>query len=449
MPVPLWFDYQVYMENKLEQMQTSRSDYSMDKLVAAFEKAGFAGEEGAFRHFQKWGHFEDVSPNALFDADYYYQSKALDFYMQKGLSEDEIRSDMETYAGSIRKAIADAGMDAWTHYIRYGTAEGIDPSETFSTNSYMNLKLDALQASDPDHGWTRAEMLAAFAKAGLNALEHAVQYGTDAADPRNGECIFWQDSAHTVPVDVNNEPLLPDDEGNGQDSGDAWPYADDAFFIVGFEGKNFIFDDAADGTWIYTGNDVIDAEKSSTDSSDDEMCWAAACSNMLTWTGLSGFKDEDATMRYFVTHFDNQPKSFIDGMSEYFDSVNLDSSQYVDGYLLPQIEENIMNSVVSLLSSGYAVGMSVSGSYGTHALTVWGASWNDEAYTGILVTDSDDQQVSDPACAPNSLRLAHLDASVENGSFGPYIDYVLEQYGRIDEIFYLGSSTIDADMQGA
>ena len=448
MPVPLWFDYQAYMENKLEQIQAGRSDYSMDNLVADFEKAGFAGEEGAFRHFLEWGHSEDVSPNALFDADYYYQSKALDFYRQKGLSEDEIRSDMETYAGSIRKAIADAGMDAWTHYTRYGTAEGIDPSRTFSTDTYLNLKLDALQASDPDHGWTRAEMLDAFAKAGLNALEHAVQYGTDAADPRNGECVFWQDSSHTVPVYVNNGPLLPDDGGNGQD-GDAWPYADDAFFIAGFEGKNVIFDDADDGTWIYTGNDVIDAEKSSTDSSDDDMCWAAACSNMLTWTGLSGFKDEDATMRYFVTHFDNQPKSFIDGMSEYFDSVNLDSSQYVDGYLLPQIEENIMNSVVSLLSSGYAVGMSVSGSYGTHALTVWGASWNDEAYTGILVTDSDDQQVSDPACAPNSLRLAHLDASVENGSFGPYIDYVLEQYGRIDEIFYLGSSTIDADMQGA
>ncbi len=193
-----WFEYSVYMSNKLTQMQGDDPDYTMNDLVAAFNKYGFSGEEGAYNHFLKYGHKEDVSPNSLFDADYYYQSKAINYYTSSAggsMDKDDVLANIELYAANMKAAIAKCGMDAWTHFTKYGTKEGVNPSANFNTDEYMAAKLTALQAQDSS--WTEDKMYAAFKKAGLNALNHSIQYGTDPTTAKAGEAQCWTDATHT------------------------------------------------------------------------------------------------------------------------------------------------------------------------------------------------------------------------------------------------------------
>ncbi len=221
MATKAWFQYSVYMNNKLASMQENVDPaYTMPKLVAAFEAAGFSGETGAYRHFCKYGHTEDISPNALFDAEYYYTAKTYKFYEAQGVSETEITANLDLYVSNIKAAFAKAGLDAWTHYIKYGTAEGINPSASFNTGAYMSMKLAALQAAEPSAGWTEENLFEAFQKANVNALEHAILYGTDSENTKVGECVFWQDSAHTVLVEEvahTDDPIPnPEDDHEGQ-----------------------------------------------------------------------------------------------------------------------------------------------------------------------------------------------------------------------------------------
>ncbi len=204
MAVKAWFNYSTYMANKLVQMQETYPDenWTSAKLNAAFEKAGFVGDTGAQAHFQKYGHTEDVSPNKYFDAKYYYESKAIKYYTEQvaesqRMTKDEVLKDLDTYAKNMEGAIKAAHMDAWTHYIKYGTAEGVNPSNSFSTSNYMADKLAALQAADPSAGWTEESMNAAFKKAGLNALEHFMEY----AGKSESEVSSTDIATYVVPED--------------------------------------------------------------------------------------------------------------------------------------------------------------------------------------------------------------------------------------------------------
>ena len=201
MATPKWFDYELYMKHKLTQMQESDSTYTMNDLVAAFNEHGFSEAEGAYKHFQKYGHKEDVSPNGLFDAEYYYQSKALQYYQLEengGMTVDQIKANMDLYAANMKQAIAKAGMDAWTHYTKYGTAEGVNPSAGFDTEAYMEAKYEAWSATEAGSGKTLDEMKAIFKSANINALAHAFQYGTDSTTATAGEAQCWTDENHTA-----------------------------------------------------------------------------------------------------------------------------------------------------------------------------------------------------------------------------------------------------------
>ena len=204
MATKAWFDYATYMGNKLTQMQALEPNegWNATKLKAAFEKAGFIGDEGAQTHFLKYGANEDVSPNQYFDADYYYKAKAIQYYTSEAggsHTEDEVRANLAKYALDVEGLIRKAGMNAWSHYTKYGTAEGINPSDGFNTEAYMQAKLEAMGT-----GWTMDSLNAAFKKAGLNALAHAMQYGGDSASTATGEVAVWSDTAHTAFADDYN-----------------------------------------------------------------------------------------------------------------------------------------------------------------------------------------------------------------------------------------------------
>jgi hypothetical protein len=159
---PAWFNDDAYMQSRAGGTDTSA-------VKEAFFNAGFIGRDGDYVHFQLYGQYEDASPSSLFNAEYYYRSKAAQFYNR------DISQVTEELAGNMRQAIKGAGMNAWTHYQQYGSNEGVDASIQFDTEAYMQAKLNQMQRSNP--GYTMDQLEHDFAQAGLGAVAHYEAYG--------------------------------------------------------------------------------------------------------------------------------------------------------------------------------------------------------------------------------------------------------------------------------
>ena len=179
MAIPTWFDATKYLENKLAQLQTIDPEgkqngdkaWDADSLTAAMEAAGFKGEEGAYQHFMTYGAAENVSPNAAFDVDFYLAAKA-----------DQLNKEQPGANWTVNKvyeAIQAAGMNVWQHYELYGSQEGVATSADFDSEKYFSEKTRLMNETKEDgrSDWSVAEVKAAFAEAGLSALEHYNIYG--------------------------------------------------------------------------------------------------------------------------------------------------------------------------------------------------------------------------------------------------------------------------------
>lgn len=247
MAIEAWFDYDVYMFNKLTQMKATdpSGNWTMDKLVQTFADAGFLGAEGAQQHFLQYGANEDVAPNRFFNATEYYEAKAAQYY---GKSPSDV-TDLEV--ANMKVAIHDAGMNAWTHYQMYGTSEGVNPSNAFDTSAYMEAKLAAMQAAEPDKGWTMDMLNDAFQAAGLSALEHFALYGGKGA----GEVAETYDgvtipTAYLVPEDQKVKPVV---------TGETYTLTGESDIITGTIG-NDLFDAPLgnDGKETLSDGDMLD-----------------------------------------------------------------------------------------------------------------------------------------------------------------------------------------------
>lgn len=177
MATPKWFDANAYMQNKLAQMQATDPDYSWDELYDAFRDAGFVGEEGQYEHFVKFGAAEEVAPNAYFDADEYYAAKAKQYY------EEELKQEFtgsEEQIANVKNLIKTAGMNAWTHYQQFGSAEGVNPSNAFDASDYCAAKAEAMnkagQKAPDGTEWTAEKIAEAIDQAGMSVLEHYLTY---------------------------------------------------------------------------------------------------------------------------------------------------------------------------------------------------------------------------------------------------------------------------------
>ena len=179
MAIPTWFDATKYLENKLAQLQAIDPEgkqngdkaWDADSLTAAMEAAGFKGEEGAYQHFMTYGAAENVSPNAAFDVDFYLAAKA-----------DQLNKEQPGANWTVNKvyeAIQAAGMNVWQHYELYGSQEGVATSADFDSEKYFSEKTRLMNETKEDgrSDWSVAEVKAAFAEAGLSALEHYNIYG--------------------------------------------------------------------------------------------------------------------------------------------------------------------------------------------------------------------------------------------------------------------------------
>ena len=172
MSAPAWFDKDVYLANKLAQLQADEPNNGWDmlKMLEAFNNAGFNPftDDGIYAHFVAFGNAEGISPNAYFDEGTYFTNKLAQLQAtepDKGW----------TSVDQVKEAFADAGLSAWDHYTLYGAAEGVSPSKYFDTNAYMKAKLAQMQADDPAYTMTQLEQ--AFKDADLNPIEHYILYG--------------------------------------------------------------------------------------------------------------------------------------------------------------------------------------------------------------------------------------------------------------------------------
>lgn len=167
MSIPSWFDPNAYFDNKL----AATEGYNELTLTKAFADAGFSGDEGLYEHFVRFGASEGLSPNSYFNVDEYLFAKAQDYFNTTAVSQNQIRS--------MFLAFENAGMTPWEHYLQYGAAEGINPSNSFDNDLYLAAKLAQLQADEPDAGWTLDALNQALTDGGLTPLTHYMAYGVN------------------------------------------------------------------------------------------------------------------------------------------------------------------------------------------------------------------------------------------------------------------------------
>lgn len=195
MATPKWFDANVYMQNKLAQLKAQEPDanWGWDELYDAFRDAGFVGEEGQYEHFVKFGAAEEVAPNAYFDADEYYAAKAKQYY------EEELKQEFtgsEEQIANVKNLIKTEGMNAWTHYQQFGSAEGVNPSNAFDAAAYCAAKAAAMGGD-----WTAEKIADAIADAGMSVLEHYLTFaGTGEGEVAAGS---------TYPVSEDEQVVVP------------------------------------------------------------------------------------------------------------------------------------------------------------------------------------------------------------------------------------------------
>ncbi|MBN2216326.1 MAG: proprotein convertase P-domain-containing protein, partial [Pirellulales bacterium] len=260
------------------------------------------------------------------------------------------------------------------------------------------------------------------------------------------------------------------------------PPAELASRILGFDGDTSLYLGEAGGALgdvtptgdsylIYEewGGTWCDAEKIPSDdgdlwptgyagADDDWMCWAAAASNVLAWTGwgqVGGMTTCDDIFEYFQDHWTDQGGLMEYGWDWWFDGTN-DSQGWtgwsqVDvtggGFYLGEnfdsyhhasySTSSAVSSIDTYLQNGWGVAIGIYTSGGGHAITVWGVSEDASGYTGIWVSDSDDSKTL--SSAPDRLRYYEVEYSggrwyLQNfyGSNSWYIGAVeaLEQYAN-------------------
>lgn len=168
--------------------------------------------------------------------------------------------------------------------------------------------------------------------------------------------------------------------------------------------------------WDDYGGTYSDAEKNPDNTEDDLMCWAAAASNVLAWTGWGAvIGSADDIFSYYQDHWTDNGGNPYYAWEWWFNGIN--SSQGEPGY--SQVDSDgggfwsatyryedyvwstrwsgedslAMENIYDLLTSGYGTVLSVTNNASGHALTCWGYEIDSNGdYVGVYVTDSDDDK---------------------------------------------------------
>lgn len=245
-----------------------------------------------------------------------------------------------------------------------------------------------------------------------------------------------------------------------------------------------------------TNVDFIDAEKEFTDvaegetASDANLCWAAATSNMLRfsgWGSAAGFKTEDDLFESFISAFTDAGGSYTYALDWFFNGnyqpqnwsgwshlrAPGKSGAYLPDYAADSLYQTYeisahidnLRLVFDALERDCAVGISI-GNYiswlrsGGHAITLWGymrdtsaSPYSKEAYPAIFISDSDSDKYDGNLRrkAPNRLRVMMMDGMFDGfGDDSWELDYPSWFPWRIDSFTVLEpySEEIEKDTSG-
>ena len=245
-----------------------------------------------------------------------------------------------------------------------------------------------------------------------------------------------------------------------------------------------------------TNVDFIDAEKEFTEvaegetASDANLCWAAATSNMLRfsgWGSAAGFQTEDDLFGAFISAFTDAGGSYTYALDWFFNGnyqpqnwsgwshlrAPGKSGAYLPDYAADSLYQTYeisahidnLRLVFDALERDCAVGISI-GNYiswlrsGGHAITLWGymrdtsaSPYSKEAYPAIFISDSDSDKYDGALRrqAPNRLRVMMMDGMFDGfGDDSWELDYPSWFPWRIDSFTVLEpySEEIEKDTSG-
>ena len=240
-------------------------------------------------------------------------------------------------------------------------------------------------------------------------------------------------SAAPAEIEVNKLGFDGDTAGAEGALGDATPL-----------GSSFLVYDEFGGTWW-------DAEKTAANTDDDLMCWAAAASNMLEWTGwgnAGGMTTSDQVFACFQSHWSDQGGMMQYGWNWWFSGSNPSagwsgwsqvevaggnfwSSYSFSTYFHSQDSDSQALAAIDQFSrAGYGVTLGIYGP-GGHAITCWGFNYNPSnagEYYGLWITDSDDDKSSN---SPPD-RLRYYEVQLSGGRW-----YLQDYYGT--NSWYIGA----------
>lgn len=234
----------------------------------------------------------------------------------------------------------------------------------------------------------------------------------------------------------------------------------------------------------------IDAEKMKTQNDgDDELCWAAAASNVLTYTGWAaqaGFTTTDDLFEEFIASFTDKGNSAYYGFGWFFNGVNTfvkllpgqvasataGTGGYFNDYayekLVKQIHVSVegasgMSTLYRCLEDGCGASLSIDvthsiyGYTGGHAITCWGYiadtaydKDDPEYYAGLFIADSDSDQLSsgDRRNAKNILRAVSLTNGADaNGVLTYEFELDEKNHAVINESFALMPYSADPEKE--
>ena len=138
-------------------------------------------------------------------------------------------------------------MNAWTHYVQYGSNEGVNPSNAFDADAYLAAKTEALIAAgekQPDGSeWTAEAVQKAISDAGMTVLEHYMTYGGTGEGEVAQGVTFPVPDDQKVPAEV---------------TGNTYELTPDLDAIVGTNGSDVIIGATQDGSATFTSGDSID-----------------------------------------------------------------------------------------------------------------------------------------------------------------------------------------------
>lgn len=164
------FDKQFYLTEKLAALQQTDSAW-IGKDIGYLESL-LANTYGltAESHYKMAGYLEGLAPNGYFNADEYSLAKATQ------LVNSGYTTNIDTALAAFKAACPGNPYD---HYLQFGAAEGLNPSNAFDDSSYLVAKLASLQTGNPGlyNSWTITDLRTAFTAAGITSLGHFLTFG--------------------------------------------------------------------------------------------------------------------------------------------------------------------------------------------------------------------------------------------------------------------------------